>query len=947
MLSDAPASSHPPLVARDLELARLLRILAATAAGAGGGVDIVGTRGIGKTRLILEVIRLAEELGLARAWGQAAELELRPLTTLTATLRNCQPPGIDLTGLGADAGDRFRCADRLGRALEEYAMMRPLLVVIDDAQWMDEFSAQVLRLLIRDLSSLPVRWLLARRPWTAPRPVAQEVIERLVEDGFDHIALGPLGLDQVGEICANLLGARPDDALLEMVGRASGNPYLVGQMVEALRSADRLAVTDGVASPLGDELPSTFHATVDMRLRGLSDLTLRLLQAGSVLGRPFTVRTAARILGAPPIEALHAAEQAMAADLLTGKETELTFSHDVMREVVYSGLSGPAKATLHGEAVAALRAEGAPALEIAEHLLRSGPAGDADALAYLAEAAEEVADRAPGTAANLIIRALDLMGGDDPTRPGLVARAVNLLSLAGRLSEASRLGEAALQGRLDQTTRATILLGLAEALKHAGQNPESVEHVRRALISSLPDRLRAKLLAILAHAQLYTGDPAAADAAGAEADRLGSVSGEFSASVQGKTARSVVGRIEGRLDEALAYTRDAVAMADRVGGDALHRHPRIWLGAALTSLDRFPEAEAAFLRAQREAERLGTAWSQPLCHFQYAAMLVAKGRLDDAVAEAETGLRIADELTARQLCVPLHGLLATVCVVQGKLPLARDHVRRMNRLVDDGITAATELVAWPVAALEAATGRARAAFESLADVYDALPDRSLFISHDPASAPALVRIARQAGAPERAEAVVVAARRLAERNPSVVSLAGAAIHAEGLLTDDLAALRKAVGQLRGSPRPLLRAAVLEDAAVAEYDQAGNRADALAHTEAALEIYLACGARGAEERLDKLRRRFGVTRPDDEGELTNAVPLDGLTPTEQRVAHLVAKGKTNGNIARALKVKPSTIDTHLRHIYRKLGINSRAELGLIVGLAERSTVAHGDIDRQSR
>jgi DNA-binding CsgD family transcriptional regulator len=180
----------------------------------------------------------------------------------------------------------------------------------------------------------------------------------------------------------------------------------------------------------------------------------------------------------------------------------------------------------------------------------------------------------------------------------------------------------------------------------------------------------------------------------------------------------------------------------------------------------------------------------------------------------------------------------------------------------------------------------------------------------------------------------------------VVSLVGAAVHAEGLLRGDLTLLRRAVERLRASPRPLLRAAVLEDAAVMEYDQAGNRAHALEHVEAALEACASCGARAALERLEKLRRRFGVTRPDDEGELTSSVLLDGLTPTELRVADLVAKGKTNGNIARALKVKPSTVDTHLRHIYRKLGINSRAELAAIVG-AERSRVSLGDTDRQAR
>jgi tetratricopeptide (TPR) repeat protein len=129
-----------------------------------------------------------------------------------------------------------------------------------------------------------------------------------------------------------------------------------------------------------------------------------------------------------------------------------------------------------------------------------------------------------------MVRALEVMGEHDDARPGVSAEAVGLLASAGRLVEARELGEAALRGGLDAATEATLLLGLAEALKHAGQNRTAVEYVQRALSSdpdrdsgrdSVPEAIQARLHAIEAHALLYIDDLPGADRAGAQAHRLG------------------------------------------------------------------------------------------------------------------------------------------------------------------------------------------------------------------------------------------------------------------------------------------------------------------------------------------------------------------------------------------------------------------------------------------
>jgi DNA-binding CsgD family transcriptional regulator len=887
---------------------------------------------MGKTCLLDASAREARALGLAVAPGRATELDrVAPLTTIVTALQRASPTAIDLSALRGQEGERYWYIDRLGEALETYVTDRPLLLVIDDAQWADEFSALALRVLVPELASVPVHWLLARRSVPAGA-AAQQTLDWLIDQGAaSEMRLAPLDEAAVIELCGLVTAARPDATVMALATRCGGNPFLVEQLLGTMLSAGQVVTRDGIATVVGDELPYSFLAAVEQRLRGLSGQARRLLQAGSVFGRPFTVDAAAPLVGASPSGLYPAAEEAVAAGILVEHETRLAFAHDLLREAIYNNVSGPVRATMHRTAADVVRSEGRSAVEISEHLARGGQTGDREAVSVLREAAVGLARRAPGTAADVIVRALDMVGEHDEDRPALVADAVVLLASAGRLEQALSLGESVLHSGLDASTQGTLRLGLAEALKHAGQNAASVEHARRGLaLPGLSDDVKARLHAIAAHALLYAADDMpAADRAGADADALGIAVGEYGASVFGSTARSVVARAEGRLDDALRYARHAVDTADRVGGDAAQRHPRIWLGGALAALDHFDEADAAYSTGRREAENMGTGWSYPLWHFYHASLMAAAGRLDDAAVEADAGLRVAERLTAQQLSVPMLALLTRLAVHRNQLPQAREYARRMQRLMQTGITAAPEDWMWALAVLQEADGSAGEARDTLAEIYDRLPGRPFLFCNDASAAPALARIAMDAGDESGAERVVEAAAELAGRNPSVASLAGVAAHAAGLVRRDIDALRTAVGHLRRSPRPLVRASALEDAAVAE-NRVQNRAGAVELLEEALTVATTCGASRTVARLERRLRTLGMrhaaprsTGPDA------ASPLAGLTAAALRVARRVAAGRTNRQIAAELFISVHTVDSHLRTIYQRLGINTRVELTRIM------------------
>ncbi|MBM2616005.1 AAA family ATPase [Actinoplanes sp. LDG1-06] len=917
------------IVGRDHELGLLHRALDDTRKGAGGWHVMLGPPGIGKSKLLRAAGDYAFENDIAVAAREAFRHDMAaPLVTIAGALQACSPPAGDFAWISAGdtrENDNYARIYRLRESLERYAVQRPLLIVIDDAHWMDELSALAVRELVPALASTPVRWLLAGRSQETTGAGAQ-TLTWLAERG-DPILLDVLGDADIERLCEEALGARVDATVLALVAGCGGNPLRVEQLQSALRTTGQIVVADGIATVVGDDLPSSFVATVRDIMQVLSPEAQWLLRATSVLDRPFDLETAARLMGNEPAGLFELVDEVTASGILVEDKDGLTFRHDLVHQAVRSTLGAARSQHLHQAAAALAREHGRPTAEVAGHLLHSGRRGTATAVILLRESAAAVATNAPGAAADLMLQALHALDETDPGRTELIADAVGLLASAARVAQAQKLGEQALRAGLEPRTKATLQLGLAEASKHAGQNRRAAEYAEDGLSQPvIPPPMRARLHAILAHATFYLDDYRAADQAGAEADRIGREH-EPGAAVFGLTARSLVAQAEGRLDDAYGHATTATDLADRAGGAAVQRHPRIWLANALTSLDRFDEAAKAIRRGQQEAQALGTAWAQPLLHYYAAALLAARGRLDDAAAEADAGVALAEQLTAYQLTVPLLGTLIRLAVMRGDLVQARACRERMDELAATGITAPPEDVEWPVATMLAAEGSAAEAVTLIARVYDGLTERPTLIAQDPAAAPALVRIALEAADRGRATAVVDAVAALAARNPGSHALAGAAAHAAGLLRREPQLLRLAVEQFRLVERPLALAAALHD--LAALLRGSDRAAAKACYDEARELFAQAGAAGAEQRLDEELGPWRGTGTPDPVEAGPPECLPQLSRAERQVALLIASGMTNIAAARQLHLSPHTVDSHLRKVFQKLEIHSRVELAVVV------------------
>ncbi|MDT0344050.1 ATP-binding protein [Streptomyces litchfieldiae] len=925
-----------PTVGRDTELSQIRQILGTVVAGSARGLLIDGPVGTGKSHLLKEAVRQAEHLGMTVASGRATELDrVAPLSLLLTALRTSEPPVIDaaeLAELGTRGGqetNRFWLLDRIGQVIEEHGRHRPLLVALDNIHLMDELTALALQTLVPRLRSLPVMWVMAGRTDADPRN-CRFVDGWRGEELTQRIRLRPLDSEAIKAYCAHVFGAAAGPGLAALAMRSGGNPFLLKRLLATLHASGRVSTAGGTAMVGGDDgLPSDFVSAVNAQLRHLSPATRRFLEAGAVLGCPFSVDEVAALLGRRTIDLMSQMDEAVMADVLVDDGATFTFRHDLVREAIYERLSGPLRRALHQEAAAVLEQRGGPRAEVALHLARGAGEDSPRTITALCDAAQEMAHTAPSAAGDLLLQALELVPDDDSRRSALVARTVRLLANAGRISEARELGESALH-----ENRPEVYAGLAEALKHAGQDSLVIDYTQQAMaMPGVPGPVRAQLLAIQAHALLNRDDPHNAEAMAAEAMKTA----EPPTVVFAAAARSAAARALGRIGEAVEIASDAVRLADDSGQEARHRHPRLWLGLALTAADRLDEADDVFERGSREAHELGSAWSLPLWYFGKAEARMMGGRLDDAETEALAGRAESERLGALAVVPSLLLVLAQVTIQRGDLARAGELVREARRLERSGYGFPPETLAWVRAQMAYLEGDPRGAVTALAGVYDTLPERPLLLTRVGWAAPALVRFALDADADLEAKRAAEAARRLADLSPGIDSLTASALHAEALLHGDHETLRAAVDAYRSGPRQLARAMALVEFARGEA-RAGRRSRAIAVLEEALELLTRCGAKRAMARAQRDLRILGI-RPRKWRTVARAkTGWDSLTLAELRVVRLVAQGLTNRAAAERLFLSRHTVDTHLRHAFAKLGISSRVELARHALLADQESAA---------
>jgi hypothetical protein len=480
------AGSPPPLRGRESELDLLRRrVLSARQDGRGRIVVMSGAAGSGKSRLLQEVRRLAVDSG-ARTVHIAGDPDenLIPHGAVLDAVQAGPEPLLDravLAGLPAGPEQGWWLRQELQARLEQVAMHQPVLVCVDDLQWCGHGTLRLLRTLPPQLLTDAVVWVLTVRSGST-EPAVASTVRALTEVGADLLDLRPLDDEAVALLVGDLLGAVPDESVLSSAARAEGQPFLLVELLRGWHDERLVDVEQGRARLRGQVLPARLRDAVDRRTERLSPLARELLQIGAVLGRRFPPDLLAAMLERPPPAVLAPLQEVIAAGLLLDDGEQIRFDHDLIREAVTAGMPAGFARVLRRHAVDVLLRRGAPTLQVATMLAESAVPGDLEAVATLRQAASTLSMTASPAAADLSLRALELLPEDSPSRAEVVVESVMLLWLSGQAATALELAATMLNGALgvDPVAEARIRLGLAQfAIRYS--SAEGVRQCEAAL----------------------------------------------------------------------------------------------------------------------------------------------------------------------------------------------------------------------------------------------------------------------------------------------------------------------------------------------------------------------------------------------------------------------------------------------------------------------------------
>ncbi len=933
--------ARPALLERRDPLDRIARAVEGAAAGAPGVVLVEGEAGIGKTSLLAETERMATERGCLALSARGGMLEqahgyaiVRQLFEAQVAQASSERQAALLSGpaaligavLGIEspvAGDAQGIMHGLYWLAAGLADERPLVLLVDDAQWADTSSLEWLVYLTQRIEGLRIALVVALRLGEPDGPYG--LLDLLAaQPSAETVRLPALSAAATATLMSQAFGQPSDEALVSACyEKTGGNPWLVTTLCSELVAESHRPTADAVPR-LYELVPDAVARVTRLRLERQSEDAVALVQALAILGSSARLHDAAQLAGLTTQAAARAVDELVAARLLE-MEPDPGFVHPLVRDVVYDDLPPGRRGADHKRAAILLDAQGVPAERLAAHLLASTPAGDPWMVERLRAAAASERSRGAATAAAaLLARALD-----EP--PPAAERATILCDLgAARMLAGDLSGTTALREVLAQPAgpgeqaRAALLLG--RLLVFAGDSRGAVEVLTPAVEAASEVDARMTLEAALIAAGL--------------ADRtLEGIAAEHTARLRASARPPTrAGRlVDGLLAYDAAVRGESATETIALARAALAREPLFDEPVEDVEFDVVPMSMLAISDALEEAD---AAYADIADRLLDGGHVIAFGTVS-ALQSWTSYLRgelASAELQARDALSVIAGspaLVAPAGFARGHLAatlVARGQPEEAGQLLGDPERLASSSLTWDrnnlyVAGLLAGSeGRFDDASRWLLRCGELHEEHGIvnpaFSAWRSAAALALARIGEEAHAAELAAEEVALARRFGAARAIGVALRAAGVIATG--TDGLAQLEESVSTLRKSPAVLERAESLV-AFGAALRRAGQRAAARPGLSEGLELALRCGAAPLAERAREELFAAG-SRP----RAGLRLGPDALTPSERRVATMASQGLSNPEIAQRLFVTRATVESHLHAAYRKLGIGSREEIAAALG-----------------
>jgi DNA-binding CsgD family transcriptional regulator len=913
------------LIGRESECERLDELLYGARLGRSEALVIRGEAGIGKTALLDYAAGRAAGMTVVRALGVESEVEIE----FSALLDVCRPLLDHLSDLPEQQADALRGALGLGPALalDRFAVgaatlgllaaaaeANPVLVVVDDAQWLDPASADALLFATRRLEADRAAVLYATRDGDE---------QSLDAPGIESLSISGLQREDATILVRRGVEIAPAvaDRLYDETG---GNPLALIEL-PSLLSAEQLSGDRPLAQPLwaGSSVDRAFAA----RAEGLPEESQRAL----LVAAASTSNASETILGALALLGLDAAtmEPAEDAGLLTLIDGTLEFRHPLVRSAVYHA-ARPSERRVAHRALADACADAAPE-ECAWHLAAAAIGPDEDVAAALERAADEARRRSGYAAAATALERAARLTPDPAARLRRLAAAAEAAWQAGRAEVASAQIDEILARTEHPALRAEVLRLRGSIEYFAGKGDAAADALLEAMallersdphgsVAAAADAVNALVRARKPERALETARAARtlAPADGGETD--------FEATATLGYALC----FGGRYSEAEPHLQRAVEL---LAGRSAIPSPlqAVRLAAALAWLGRYEQGRAYMDSLVGRARAAGAVGSLPYLLAGSAWQSLHSSHWNEAEADAGEAHELAEALGQPATAIQSLGILAWVNALRGNEARCRAYGdETLRRAEEFGYRLYGLMASVCMGLLELSAGRVDEAIAELEEPARYAEERLLRI---PGVAPQF----------ELAEALIRAGRST-EAEETLTSFE----HSE-LVTDPFlsAVAKRCRGLLAGDDHfdvhfqeaLRLHALIASPFAVARTQlcygerlrRAGRRRDGREQLRAALEVFERLGAALWATRAQSELRASGETLRRRESH-----EAEQLTPQELQIALHVAEGKANKEVGAALFLSHKTVEFHLTRIYRKLDVNSRAEL------IRRFAVAAGSI-----
>jgi DNA-binding CsgD family transcriptional regulator len=933
------------LLERESELAALDEAIRAASAAEGRLVVVEGAAGIGKTSLLREarergaarglrvltargseleqtfpygVVRQLFERAVARSSPEEREELLAGAAGLAAPLFSADSGG-ELAAVNQDSA--FAVLHGLYWLTANLAEREPLLLAIDDLHWADPASVRWLAYVAHRIEGLPIIAVATARPVELDADAA--FADLLADPATLAVRPSPLSREAASTLVAERMSGEPFDEVSSAAHEATrGNPLLLRELLTALGVArdgeDLVAEVKRIA-------PEVVARRVRLSLAKLGPDASSLARAVAVVGDDAVCSACVpEVAGLDDARATQAAAMLARAELLH-HDRPLRFVHPLLRQAVYDAIPPTERGAAHGRAAAVLVEKGAPIERLAAQLLLAPPARLPDTVERLRAAARHslAAGAAEGAVAYLR-RALEEPPPDSaradlllelaasegllgvPEAIDHLREAVPLIGDAGRRAEAHRELARGLFWRLHEDE------AVAEIETALSVAPAGDASLRRTLEADyLSAALRVPGLHETALARLDAIQPGEGDDAG---EQMLTALKAYATALRGE-----------RLDDAVALAERALAR-----GLPTEEAPSWSLWGAVSALllaDRFDFALAVVDQALADARRRGAVYLFSGASVVRASLLLARGALVDAEADARAAVEALPHRGA--MIMPLSfGLLAEILVERGQLDEAAAVLEGAGADGSMPESFAFVPLLWSRAMLRLAQGDFRAT-EADARACGRAFDSVGFRNPSAARWRSLAAVALLAGGDARE------ARKLADEEVGLARrwgsprAIGRALRALGLAkggAPGVALLRESADALESSPALLERGRSLVELGSA-LRRSGKRIEARRSLRAGAELAQRCGAPPLAERAHEELLAAGA-KPRS----TALAGVEALTPSERRVAGMAAEGMSNREIAQGLFVTLRTVEMHLSNAFRKLDISSRTQL--VEALAEK-------------